>query len=140
MNNVMPSSPVSFASQKPSQTASPVSESFIPPDDIINDTLVSLFYLTSEGGFISKDARNVDYREKDGKIQIRIVIGDSAFWMDAREISMRLSREQRRRITSDRAYYFISENNGKFRCNHRMKSAASMRLEQYQEMSGRYAQ
>ncbi|MDM2773327.1 hypothetical protein [Citrobacter sp. Cpo126] len=134
MNNFMPSSPASQA------TSSVPSTAFTPPDEIINETLISLFYLTSEGGFMGKDTRIVNHREQDGKVQIELVINGYSFWMDAKEISLRLNQMQQRRLMSDRTIYFISDSNGKFRCNHRIKSWSDMRLEQYQEMSGRYAQ
>lgn len=134
MNNFMPSSPASQA------TSSFPSTAFTPPDEIINETLISLFYLTSEGGFMGKDTRIINHREQDGKVQIELVINGYSFWMDAKEISLRLNQMQQRRLMSDRTIYFISDSNGKFRCNHRIKSWSDMRLEQYQEMSGRYAQ
>lgn len=134
MNNFMPSSPASQA------TSSFPSTAFTPPDEIINETLISLFYLTSEGGFMGKDTRIVNHREQDGKVQIELVINGYSFWLDAKEISLRLNQMQQRRLMSDRTIYFISDSNGKFRCNHRIKSWSDMRLEQYQEMSGRYAQ
>lgn len=130
----MPSSPASQA------TSSFPSTAFTPPDEIINETLISLFYLTSEGGFMGKDTRIINHREQDGKVQIELVINGYSFWMDAKEISLRLNQMQQRRLMSDRTIYFISDSNGKFRCNHRIKSWSDMRLEQYQEMSGRYAQ
>ncbi|MEF9889028.1 hypothetical protein [Citrobacter sp.] len=130
MNNLMPSSPSSQAS-----SSNAVTDTFIPPDEIINETLVSLFYLTSEGGFISKVLRPINHREKDGKIQIEVIISGYTFWMDAKDISLRLNQMQHNRLLSDRSMYFISESNGKFRCNHRIKSWSDMRLEQYQEMS-----
>lgn len=134
MNNFMPSSPASQATSYFPSTA------FTPPDEIINETLISLFYLTSEGGFMGKDTRIINHREQDGKVQIELVINGYSFWMDAKEISLRLNQMQQRRLMSDRTIYFISDSNGKFRCNHRIKSWSDMRLEQYQEMSGRYAQ
>lgn len=134
MNNFMPSSPASQA------TSSFPSTAFTPPDEIINETLISLFYLTSEGGFMGKDTRIINHREQDGKVQIELVINGYSFWMDAKEISLRLNQMQQRHLMSDRTIYFISDSNGKFRCNHRIKSWSDMRLEQYQEMSGRYAQ
>lgn len=129
MNNFMPSSPASQATSSFPATA------FTPPDEIINETLISLFYLTSEGGFMGKDARIVNHREQDGKVQIELVINGYSFWMDAKEISLRLNQMQQRRLMSDRTIYFVSDSNGKFRCNHRIKSWSDMRMEQYQEMS-----
>ncbi|HDW0461860.1 TPA: hypothetical protein RKY83_001714 [Enterobacter hormaechei subsp. xiangfangensis] len=58
--------------------------------------------------------------------------------MDAKEISLRLNQMQQRRLMSDRSIYFISDSNGKFRCNPRIKSWKELQLEQYQEMSGSY--
>lgn len=89
---------------------------------------------------MGKDTRIINHREQDGKVQIELVINGYSFWMDAKEISLRLNQMQQRRLMSDRTIYFISDSNGKFRCNHRIKSWSDMRLEQYQEMSGRYAQ
>lgn len=132
MNNFMPSSPASQATSSFPATAYP------PPDEIINETLISLFYLTSEGGFMSKDTRTVNHREQDGKVQIELVINGYSFWMDAKEISLRLNQMQQRRLMSDRSIYFISDSNGKFRCNPRIKSWKELQLEQYQEMSGSY--
>lgn len=82
MNNLMPSSPSSQAS-----SSKAVTDTFMPPDEIINETLISLFYLTSEGGFMSKDTRIVNHRELNKKVQIELVINGCSFWMDAKEIS-----------------------------------------------------
>ncbi|EFQ2629423.1 hypothetical protein H1K04_003282 [Salmonella enterica] len=106
MNNFMPSSPASQA------TSSFPSTAFTPPDEIINETLISLFYLTSEGGFMGKDTRIINHREQDGKVQIELVINGYSFWMDAKEISLRLNQMQQRRLMSDRTIYFISDSNG----------------------------
>ncbi|ECH3485631.1 hypothetical protein FOX85_05410 [Salmonella enterica] len=61
--------------------------------------------------------------------------------MNAKEISLRLNEMQRRRLMSDRSvHYAIDDGNGKFRCNHRIKSWKEMQLEQYQDMSRGYMQ
>ncbi|SUG42682.1 Uncharacterised protein [Salmonella enterica subsp. arizonae] len=65
MNNLMPSSPSSQAS-----SSKAVTDTFMPPDEIINETLISLFYLTSEGGFMSKDTRIVNHRELNKKFRL----------------------------------------------------------------------
>lgn len=135
MNNLMPSSPSSQAS-----SSKAVTDTFMPPDEIINETLISLFYLTSEGGFMSKDTRIVNHRELNKKVQIELVINGCSFWMDAKEISLRLNQMQQRRLMSDRSIYFISGSNGKFRCNHRIKSWKEMQLEQYHDMSRGFMQ
>lgn len=106
----------------------------IPSDDEINDALISSFNLTSEGGFIARDIRNIDSREKDGVIQVRLTIGESAFWMDAKDISIRLNRMQHNRIFSQRSFYQVSSVNGKFRCSQRIKTKYTTQLEQYQQM------
>lgn len=84
---------------------------------------------------MGKDTRIINHREQDGKVQIELVINGYSFWMDAKEISLRLNQMQQRRLMSDRTIYFISDSNGKFRCNHRIKSWSDMRMEQYQEMN-----
>lgn len=58
MNSI--SSPTSHASCSTSQASY--------PDDLINSTLVSLFYLTSDGGFMSKNGYMPCHREKDGNV------------------------------------------------------------------------
>lgn len=107
----------------------------------VMSTLVSLFYLTSDGGFMSKNGYMPCHREKDGKLQIEVITNDYSFWMNAKEISLRLNEMQRRRLMSDRSvHYAIVDGNGKFRCNHRIKSWKEMQLEQYQDMSRGYMQ
>lgn len=81
MNSI--SSPTSHASCSTSQASY--------PDDLINSTLVSLFYLTSDGGFMSKNGYMPCHREKDGKLQIEVITNDYSFWMNAKEISLRLN-------------------------------------------------
>ncbi len=76
MNSI--SSPTSHASCSTSQA------SYL--DDLINSTLVSLFYLTSDGGFMSKNGYMPCHREKDGKLQIEVITNDYSFWMNAKEI------------------------------------------------------
>lgn len=126
MNSI--SSPTSHASCSTSQASY--------PEDLINSTLVSLFYLTSDGGFMSKNGYMPCHREKDGKLQIEVITNDYSFWINAKEISLRLNEMQRRRLMSDRSvHYAIVDGNGKFRCNHRIKSWKEMQLEQYQDMS-----
>ncbi|MDX8059154.1 hypothetical protein [Klebsiella pneumoniae] len=140
MNNFMPSSPISQATSCKTTISFIPDNALVPPDEIINETLISLFYLTSEGGFMGKDVRTINHREQDGKVQIELVINGYSFWMNAKEISLRLNQMQRNRVMSDRTIYFVSDSNGKLRCNHRIKSWSDMRLEQYQKMSEVYAQ
>ncbi|EDQ7904857.1 hypothetical protein AAE036_001379 [Salmonella enterica] len=71
MNSI--SSPTSHASCSTSQASY--------PDDLINSTLVSLFYLTSDGGFMSKNGYMPCHREKDGKLQIEVITNDYSFWI-----------------------------------------------------------
>ncbi|EHU5352332.1 hypothetical protein KY991_004385, partial [Salmonella enterica subsp. enterica serovar Kentucky] len=96
MNSI--SSPTSHASCSTSQA------SYL--DDLINSTLVSLFYLTSDGGFMSKNGYMPCHREKDGKLQIEVITNDYSFWMNAKEISLRLNEMQRRRLMSDRSVHY----------------------------------
>ncbi|EHA4415250.1 hypothetical protein JKW30_000719 [Salmonella enterica] len=74
MNSI--SSPTSHASCSTSQASY--------PDDLINSTLVLLFYLTSDGGFMSKNGYMPCHREKDGKLQIEVITNDYSFWMASR--------------------------------------------------------